>query len=126
MIPMFKTIEEVKAVAEKFEAGKIVPRRVLTIIGKGEKKARSDLKFTRNVYRLAGCDRVMVYFIDYGEGNSTAMNYFIYLSGKHKNLTLTGATHGKSMNHFIGNFETSDEKALELINEAVFGVVDHE
>ena len=117
---MFKSLEEIKAVAEKFEAGKIVPRRVLTIKGKGEKKARKDLKFARNVYRVLSRDNAHVFLCDFSE-DSGGGDYSIKLGGAHKNLEITGSSHGKKENRFVGNFDISNEQCLVNFNQAVFG-----
>lgn len=117
---MFTSLEEVKAVAEKFEAGKIVPRRVFKIEGKGEKKARSDLLFARNLYRLSGKGGYHVFLCDFKEDLS-GPEYFARLKGHHKNLNIQGASHGKSGNLFLGNLGISDDECLDNINKAVFG-----
>lgn len=117
---MFTSLDQVKVVAEKFDARKIVPRRVLRISGKGEKKARSNLVFTRNVYRLQGTGGYHVFLVDFKESPS-AGNYFIELKGNYKNLHLQGKSYGKAGNHFIGNYGVSDDECLRNINQAVYG-----
>ena len=117
---MFKSLDEIKAVAEKFEAGKIVPRRVLKVEGKGERRARSNLIFTRTMYRVLGKNNVHVFLCDFKE-NSSDVHYCIELKGTHHNLDLCGSSHGKTGNHFIGNLGVDDGECLKLFNHSVFG-----
>ena len=119
---MFKSLEEIKAVSEKFVAGKIVPRRVLSIEGVGEKRARSDLKFTRNLYRVLGKNNTHVFLCDFDELGRD-FDYFIQFRGNHKNLILRGASHNKSGNHFIGNYDCDNITCLDLFNQSVFGKI---
>ena len=119
---MYKSLEEIKLVAEKFEAGKIVPRRVLSIEGVGEKRARSDLNFTRNMYRVLGKNNIHVFLCDYDELGRD-FEYCIQLRGNHKNLVIQGASHNKSGNHFIGNYDRDNTTCLDLFNRHVFGKI---
>ena len=49
----FTSLEEIKAVAEKFKAGKIVPKRILKG-SKKENKMSHMVRWSRDVYRLQG------------------------------------------------------------------------
>lgn len=120
---MFTSLEEVKSVAEKFEAGKIVPRRVLYPVGKGEKRIRHKVKFMKNCYRLSGKNGFHVFLVDYNETGRANSIFIRVYAGKHFNsdLFLQGASHGKSGNLFYGNYDISDDECLAFINKAVFG-----
>lgn len=120
---MFNSLKEIKEVAEKFEAGKIVPRRVLNPKGKGNKRIRHKIKFTKNVYRVLGKDNYHIFLIDYNETTQDD-GHFIRVScfmSPNLKIDLQGASHGKSGNQFIGNYNISDDKCLRLFNHAVFG-----
>lgn len=116
---MFKSIEDIKRVGEKFEKGKIVPQRVIYIKGKGKKKARHCLVFSVDLYRVSTYNNGHLFFADVlGENNGT--NYLMELKGSHSNLELCGSEYGKNFNHFAGNAE-GDDRCLQYINEIVFG-----
>lgn len=116
---MFKSLDEIKKIAEKFSARKIVPQRVLYIEGKGRKKAKSDLVFTRNAYRLLSKDNHHVFVIDFNEIDDISMDYFMKLKGNHKNLNLNCAKYGKKGNLFIGNSGLNESDFIFNINKAV-------
>lgn len=122
---MFKSLNHVKQLAEKFNAGKIVPSRVLKIKGKGKKHAKHNLVFTGNVYRVLGFDNTHVYLVDFKEKELIQKDYFIRLYGSHQNLVLDGGSYGKKGNCFITNYDMSDEKCLEMFNAAVSGCLSY-
>lgn len=114
---MFKSLDEVKAVSEKFEAGKIIPARIIKGVDKKSRKAACYLKFSIDVYRLNGVfGSVLV--CDLSGKN---INYFAELLGKHDGLTFTGNPYGNGPNFFIGNCGRSDDEFLVDINQRVFG-----
>jgi hypothetical protein len=121
VIVVFKSLDQIKEIAEKFTAGKIVPSRVLKIYGKGKKKAKHNLVFVGNIYRILGYDNTHVFLIDFKEKELVDKDYFIKLHGEHKDLNIDGGSYGKKGNCFIGNNGISDEECLDSFNIAVFG-----
>ncbi|HEQ3514722.1 TPA: hypothetical protein VGT23_001381 [Vibrio cholerae] len=125
-IYMFNSLEEVKAVAEKFEAGKIVPNRVLKV---QPKKVSHLVVFYCDSYRLRGADGFDVFFCDFDKTMNKSESSPSYTQGPiHikrgpliKYMRVEGKTHGKSGNKFFGNVGISDDECLLLINQAVFG-----
>lgn len=122
---MFKSINHIKQLAEKFNAGKIIPSRVLKIKGNGKKHAKHNLVFAGNVYRVLGFDNTHIFLVDFKEKELIGKDYFIRLHGSHKNLILDGGSYGKKGNCFIANYDVSDEKCLEMFNAAVFGCISY-
>lgn len=114
---MFKSLDEVKAVAEKFEAGKIIPARVIKGVDKKSRKAAHDLKFTIDVYRLRGV-KGSVFVCDF---NGKEAKYFGELRGNHGDLAFVGNPYGNGPNLFIGNYERNEDEFLMDINQLVFG-----
>ena len=116
----FTSIAEVKAVAEKFEAGRIVPKRILKG-GTKERKVSHHLKFYRNVYRLQGVDCNNVLVCDFDE--FYGKNHALELTGKYNGLTFKGNPYSNGCNLLIGNSTISNDEFLVNINNAVFGKV---
>jgi len=117
---MFKSIEDLKRVGEKFKKGKIVPQRVLYIKGKGKKRARHNLVFSLDLYRVSTLDGGHLFFADV-LSQSEDPSYFVKLKGKHSNLELCGSEYGKSYNCFVNNFQ-GNNVCLKHVNKIVFGV----
>lgn len=115
---VFTSLEEIKAVAEKFEAGKIVPKRILKG-GKKENKMSHMVKWTRDVYRLQGVGGSNVFMADF---NEEGPDYFIEISGNHDSLEFNGNPYGNAGNFFIGNKGISNQSQIDSINRRVFGL----
>ena len=116
---MFKSIEDVKRVGEKFKKGTIVPQRVLYIKGKGKKNARHHFKFKVDMYRVLTHDNGHLFLIDL-TGEKVEPYCIISLSGNHRNVELCGDEYGKSYSHFVSINSANDY--LNHINKMVFGV----
>lgn len=117
---MFKSLDEVKAVAEKFEAGKIIPARVLKGMDKKSRNKAHKVKFFMNVYRLQGIDG-NVFVCDWKEGKP---KFFIDASPERflfGDFCFKENPYGKGGNHFIGNLGINDDEFLANINRNVFG-----
>ena len=114
----FNSIEDIKSVAEKFKAGKIVPKRILKG-GRKEKKMSHMIKWSTDVYRLAGKGGSNVFLVDFSESD---VDHFMEISGNHKDLCFFGNPYGDGGNYFIGNFDGDTQKQLDSINHHVFGI----
>lgn len=120
---MFTSIDQVKVVAEKFEAGKIVPRRVLKCT---PKKLSHLVVFLCDTYKLSGQNGVDVFFCDFTSKIKTRDETISYGPIRIKNanvkkLRLEGVVYGKSGNQFIGNNSQPDDFVLRFINQSVYG-----
>lgn len=117
---MFKSIEEAKRVGEKFEAGKIVPARILKAADKSTKKLSHLLKFSCDVWRFSGADGVSVLLADCRDVGH-ALNFM----SKHRvdSAEFRGNPYGCNHNAFIGNADIDDVEWLSNLNKEVFGRV---
>ena len=115
---VFNSIEEIKATAEKFTSGTIVPKRILRG-GRKENKMSHMIKWTRDVYRLQGKCGKNVLLVDFTENGP---NHFIEISGNHKNLEFKGNPYSKGGNFFIGNHDGDTQRQIDSINCHVFGL----
>lgn len=113
----FRSLEEIKEVAEKFTAGTIIPKRVLKG-GLREKKVSHMLTWARDVYRLQGVS-CQVFVVDFSEEGP---EYFAKLRGVHASLEFVGNPYGTGGNHFIGNLNLPAGEQLALVNKAVLGL----
>lgn len=115
----FTSIDEIKAVAEKFEAGKIIPARIIKGVDKKSRKASHYFKFYRNVYKISGINGDNILVCDFNE--FSGKDHVLELTGKHNHLTFRGNPYGVGDNYFMGNYGISDDEFLADINNAVFG-----
>ena len=114
----FTSLDEIKAVSEKFEAGKIVPKRILKG-GRYENKMSHMVKWSRDVYRLQGKGGSNVFMVDFSEDGP---DHFIVITGCHKNLSFNGNPYGDGGNFFLGNFDGDIQRQIDSINRHVFGL----
>ena len=113
----FTSIEEAKAVAEKFTKGKIVPARVIKGCNRNTRVNSHKLKFGVDVYRISGVNG-NVFIYDCYEGG---LEWVIDVSAFSGSLDIQGNPYGKGGNYFIGNYGICDESFLFSVNQAVFG-----
>lgn len=119
---MFTSLEEVKAVAEKFKAGKIVPRRVLACTPKNKSHL---VIFLCDTYRIRSSEGYDVFLCDFNQTINTRGRTLTYgpihvKKANIKALNLQGAVYGKRGNVFRGNVGVKDSELLHWMNSAIF------
>lgn len=114
---MFKSFEDVKRVAEKFEKGKIIPARVLKACNKPTKKNNHVIKFGCDLYRIAGKNGNNILVADFNDKKTTSV---IHIERLNFHLHCDGNPYSKGENLFVGSFGISNEKWIDNINKHVF------
>lgn len=116
---MFKSLDEIKAVGEKFEAGKIIPNRVIKATDRNGKKLKWCVKFGADMYRVQSHDGNQIFIIDFTSYTfDTAAP--VKIIAPLFNGSFKGAPYGGS-NFFVGNHGIDNEEWLANINRRVFG-----
>lgn len=114
----FKSIEEVKRVAEHFNAGTVIPARVLKGQSPQAKKFAHNIVFGRDMYRIQAYDGTSV-LVSFVEDGDCCIMVKKYNHGK-KPLRYVGNPYGAGVNRFIVNDGISEQQHLEQINLSVF------
>ncbi len=116
---MFKSFDEIKAVGEKFEAGKIIPNRVVKGTDRKGKKLKWCVKFGADMYRIQTHKGDHVFVIDFTSykfesAAAIVINAPLFVG------SFEGAPYG-GVNYFMGNYGIDNDEWLASINRKVFG-----
>lgn len=112
---MFKSIEHIKRVGEHFKAGSIVPKRVIGGLDARSRKQSHRITFLCDVWRVSRMDGSQLYLCDIRSANGV-----IRVRGDGTamcaNLHFDCNPYSDKANNFIGNFNMSDDKWLDIFN----------
>tara|TARA_R110002126_G_scaffold210876_6_gene357402 strand:- start:1849 stop:2193 length:345 start_codon:yes stop_codon:yes gene_type:complete len=107
MFKPFKSITEIKEKGEFHRRGKILPSRIL----KCSNKKEAHRVVTGSDQWAFPTNKGYILFV---ENNN---NFSFLLKVSSLNLCLEGSPYSKGGTHWVGNFQLSDEEALNIFNK---------